>query len=76
MGVTPEIAARIGFGAALAVLSMVAFAGIVAVPAEGAAIRRWGRGSRPHRAVNGLLYPLCGATVAAVLYVVGRGAAW
>ena len=68
MELSAGFAMWLAFRAALSVLTVVAFAGGIAVPAEGEAIRRWGSGSRRHRAVNGLLYGLCGLTVAAVLY--------
>jgi hypothetical protein len=71
VSITAALATRLVLAVALAFLSLVAFGGMIAVPAEGAAIRWWGRDSRGHRAVNGLLYGLCGATVLSVLYVAG-----
>jgi hypothetical protein len=72
--ITIALAMRLVLAAALGFVALIAFGGVVAVPVEGAAIRRWGRGSRVHRSVNGVLYGLCGVTVVSVLYVAGFGA--
>jgi len=71
MELSVELVVGLLFRTALAFLALVAFAGAVAVPTEGLAIRLWGRGSRKHGAANGLLYSLCGVTVVAVFYAAG-----
>ena len=71
MELSVDFAVGLVFRSALSFLALVAFAGAVAVPTEGLAIRLRGRGSRMHRAANGVLYTLCGLTVAVVFYTAG-----
>lgn len=71
MELSVELVTATLFRTALSFLALVAFAGAVAVPTEGLAIRLWGRGSRMHRTANGVLYTLCGLTVLAVFYAAG-----